>query len=154
MPYATKCEPETWRSRSGLVKYLYVYLIALAIFLLLDAIWLGLVARSFYQTHLGPLLLTRPRFGVAGLFYAIYIVGLLYFALVPGLDAANLSLTLLRAALFGFFCYLTYDASNLATLKGYAESIAIADIIWGAVLSAVTGGATFLVVRALAIWPA
>lgn len=135
------------------MKYLYVYLIALAIFLLLDAVWLGLVARSFYQAHIGPLLLARPRFGVAALFYAIYVIGLLYFALVPGLGAASLPLTLLRAALFGFFCYLTYDASNLATLKGYAASVAIADVIWGAVLTAVTAGATFLIVRAGAIWP-
>lgn len=136
------------------MKYISVYVIAAVIFLALDALWLGFVARGFYQAHIGPLLLERPRFGVAAVFYAIYVVGLLYFALIPGLEAGSLSTTLLKAALFGFFCYLTYDASNLATLKGYAESIAVADVIWGAVISAVTAGATFLIVRALALWQA
>ncbi len=136
------------------MKYLYVYLIAAVLFLAIDSVWLGLVARGFYQSQIGSLLLDRPRFGVAAVFYAIYVVGLLYFAIVPGLDAGSFAQALLRSLLFGFFCYLTYDASNLATLKGYTETVAVADVIWGAVLTGVVGAATFLVVQALSIWQA
>lgn len=136
------------------MKFAYVYVIAALLFLMIDSIWLGVVARGFYQSHFGSLLLERPRIGVAAVFYALYVVGLLYFALVPGLNAGSLSVAVFRSALFGFFCYLTYDASNLATLKGYSASVAVADVIWGTVLTAIVGGATFLIVRGLSLWQA
>jgi len=131
------------------VKIIYVYLITLVLFLAIDSIWLGLLARSFYQSQIGALLLDRPRFGVAGAFYLLYAVGLLYFAILPGLNAGSLVETSVRAALFGFFCYLTYDLSNLATLKGYGPGVAVADIAWGSVLNLIVGATTFAIVRSL-----
>lgn len=130
------------------MKYAPAYAIALVIFLALDAIWLGLVAKNFYMSRIGDLLLERPRWAVAILFYAIYVVGLVYFAISAGLQDGSWQTAALNGALFGFFAYLTYDATNLATLRGYDAVVAAVDVAWGTVLSAVVSGATVAILAA------
>lgn len=131
------------------MRYATAYGIGLVIFLVLDAIWLGVVAKGFYAARMGDLLADQPRWGVAIAFYALYVVGLTYFAISAGIEAANWQAAALNGALFGFFCYLTYDATNLAVLKGYDPLIAVVDTMWGTVLSGVVAGGTVLVLRAL-----
>lgn len=127
------------------MKYASAYGIALVIFLILDAIWLGVVARGLYAARMGDLLADNPRWGVAVAFYALYVVGLVYFAISTGMEAGSWRTAAFNGALFGFFCYLTYDATNLAVLKGYDPLIALIDTIWGTVLSGVTAGGTLVV---------
>ncbi|WP_235890894.1 DUF2177 family protein [Pararhizobium mangrovi] len=136
------------------MKYVYVYLIATVIFLGLDALWLGVVAKNFYQAQIGELMLDKPRFGVAAGFYAIYVVGLLYFALVPALNEGSLPKVLVASLLFGFFCYATYEATNLATLRGWTNAMAAADIAWGTVLTAIAGCVTYAIVQGIGFWHA
>ena len=128
------------------MKYAGAYGIALAIFLILDAIWLGVVARGFYAARMGDLMLEQPRWGVAVLFYALFVVGLTYFAISGSVEAGDWQRAALNGALFGFFTYLTYDATNLAVLKGYDPVVAVVDVAWGTVLGGVVAGAT------VAIW--
>ena len=52
------------------------YVITLASFAVVDAIWLGFVARRFYQDQIGFLLKSNTNWGAAALFYLLYIVGL------------------------------------------------------------------------------
>jgi uncharacterized membrane protein len=134
------------------MKYIYVYLVAAVVFLAIDAVWLGYVARDFYKARMGDLLLDQPRFGIAAGFYAIFVIGLLYFAVVPGLNAGSLGLTALNAALFGMFCYMTYDATNLAVVRGFDTTVAVVDVIWGTVLSTFTACVTFWVARSFSLW--
>lgn len=136
------------------MKYVSAYGIALVIFLALDALWLGVVAKSFYFGRMGDLLLEQPRWAVAGAFYAIYVAGLIYFAISSGLVAGNWQAAALNGALFGFFCYLTYDATNLAVLKGYDPLVAIVDVVWGTVVSATVSGLTVAMMRLLGFVPA
>lgn len=125
------------------------YLVAAAIFLPLDFAWLGLVAAELYKSAIGPLLLEQPRLGIAAGFYLLYVVGLVHFAIrAPREAAAKPVATALRdGALFGAFCYMTYDLTNLATLKGYTPALALADIAWGTGVSAVTAGASAAILR-------
>ena len=51
------------------------------------------------------------------------------------------------SALFGFLAYVTYELTNLATLKGWSAQIAMMDIAWGAALSGVAGAAGYWAVR-------
>ncbi|MFD0916119.1 DUF2177 family protein [Pseudahrensia aquimaris] len=118
------------------MQYLIAYIATLIVFFIIDFIWLGTVAQSFYQKQIGPLLLDEFRIGVAAAFYSVYIIGIVYFAIRPALEANNLGLALLNGALFGFFCYATYDFTNLATLKGYTTTVALVDITWGTFLTA------------------
>jgi uncharacterized membrane protein len=134
------------------MKFVYVYLVAAVVFLAIDAVWLGYLARDFYKERLGDLLLEQPRFGVAAGFYAIFVIGLLYFAIVPGLQAESLGLAVFNAALFGMFCYMTYDATNLSTMRGFPVVVALVDVAWGTFLSAFTAAVTFTVARSFSLW--
>ncbi len=131
------------------MKYLTAYGIAVVIFLALDALWLGLIARSLYVSRMGDLMAAQPRWGVALMFYALFVVGLIYFAVTTGLESGSWQTAALNGALFGFFCYLTYDATNLAVIEGYDPVLAIIDTVWGTVLGAVTAGATVAIMVAL-----
>lgn len=117
------------------MKYLKLYLITLAVFLAIDMVWLGLVARPFYQQQLGFLMAPNPNWFVAAFFYMLFVLGLLFFVVVPGLNANSLKATLVRAALFGLVTYATYDLTNLATLKDWPALLSIVDMLWGTFLS-------------------
>lgn len=117
------------------VFYIKLYLAAFGAFLVIDLLWLGLVARNFYQKHLGFIMAPNVNWGAAIIFYLLFILGLLIFAVVPGLQADSLGRALLLGALFGFFTYATYDLTNLATLKDWPLIITVVDLIWGTVLA-------------------
>ncbi len=104
------------------------------VFFVIDMIWLGFVANKFYQTQLAHLL-GPVNWTAAIVFYLVYIVGILIFAVVPALEAGSWQRAVVLGALFGFFCYATYDFTNLATLKDWPLAVVIVDIIWGAVLT-------------------
>lgn len=130
------------------MKFVYAYGIALVLFLALDVLWLGVIARSFYSSRIGELLLAQPRWGVAAVFYAVYVVGIVYFAVAAGMAQQSVSLAALNGALFGFFAYLTYNATNLAVMKGYDPVVAMVDTGWGTFVGALTaGGATWIMTR-------
>ena len=129
------------------VKYLVVYLAALVTFLVIDGIWLGVVARSFYVDQLGHLLRPKPNFGVAGMFYVLYVFGVVIFAVLPALSQQSWITALLLGALFGFIAYGTYDLTNLATLADWPVMVSIVDMIWGAVLTATVALSGYLVAR-------
>lgn len=131
------------------MKYASAYGVALVIFLIIDAVWLGIVARSFYTARIGELLLDQPRWGVAIFFYALYIMGVVYFAVATGLDDGNWLLAAFNGALFGFFAYLTYNATNLSVMRGYDETVAIVDTLWGTGAGAIVAGGTVLVMSAI-----
>jgi uncharacterized membrane protein len=99
-------------------------------------VWLASVAKRFYFTRLAGLLRDKPDLGVAVLFYLIYLGGIVYFAIMPAVAGGRFARAFLNGALLGFLVYATYDATNLATLKGYPAIIAVADIAWGTFLTA------------------
>mgnify|MGYP000849529390 FL=1 len=117
------------------MRYFRLYLVSLAAFFAIDMVWLGLVARSFYQQQLGFLMAPRPNWFVAILFYLLFIAGLLFFVVLPGLNGNSLKATLFKAAIFGLITYATYDLTNLATLKDWPVLLSIVDMLWGTFLS-------------------
>jgi uncharacterized membrane protein len=118
-----------------MTKYLWAYAGAAALFVVADAIWLGLVARDFYKNQLGGLLADNPVWSVAVAFYLLYLVGLVIFGVSPGLQAGSMMTAVLYGALFGFFAYATYDLTNLATVKNWPVTMSLVDMAWGTVLS-------------------
>lgn len=123
------------------MKYLLLYVSTAIIFFSIDMLWLGVVAKDFYREKLGYLMADNVNWMAAVIFYLLYIGGILYFAIVPGLREGNWQTALIQGALFGFFCYATYDLTNLATLRDWPISVVFVDICWGIVL---TGGVAFL----------
>lgn len=118
-----------------MMRYLKLYLVSLAAFFAIDMLWLGLVARSFYQQYLGFLMAPSINWLAAIIFYLLFIVGILVFVVLPGLEKGSLKITLLRAALFGLITYATYDLTNLATLKDWPVLLTVVDMLWGTFLS-------------------
>ena len=122
-------------------KYLAGYLAVALVIVALDMLWLGLIAKTMYQQAIGHLLAEQPRLLAAVLFYLLYAVGLLVFAVLPQAEDPAWARTLIMGALFGFFAYATYDLSNLATLRNWPIRFTVIDMAWGTALSAVSAGA-------------
>jgi len=120
------------------MKYIKAYIFTAFTFLAIDAVWLGVVATDFFKSNIGHLMADAVNFPVAGGFYLLYAAGIVYFAIKPALAAQSAKTALINGALFGFFCYGTYDMTNLATLKDWPIIVAIVDISWGTVLTAVS----------------
>jgi len=114
----------------------------------LDLLWLGLVARTVYRREIGGLLLDRPEIVPAVLFYLVYVVGVVVFAVRPAVQSGEVTTALAYGALFGFIAYATYDLTNLATLRGYTLAIASIDLAWGTILTAISAAGGFLLARA------
>jgi uncharacterized membrane protein len=115
--------------------YLKLYFATLVAFFAIDLVWLGLVARTFYRKYLGFLMAPSVNWPAALIFYLLFVVGILVFAVLPGLEAGSLKTTVGRAALFGLIAYATYDLTNLATVKDWPLIVTVVDMIWGTVLS-------------------
>ena len=127
-----------------------LYLPTLLVFLALDALWLGLVARGFYRDQIGGLMRPDVNWGAALVFYLIFILGLLVFVVVPSL-ASGLGRVALTGAFFGLITYATYDLTNLATLKGFPLAVAVVDLVWGMVIAMATSCGSWLLARPLGL---
>ena len=125
------------------MKIVGVYLLSLIVFLAVDMLWLGVVAKDFYRNNLGHLLRADVNWAAALIFYLLYVAGVLIFASMPALERQSLRQAVLLGALFGFFAYATYDLTNLATLKDWPLNVALVDILWGTVLTATVAAASF-----------
>lgn len=118
--------------------YITAYIATALIFLLIDFIWLGFIAGPYYKQELGALMLENPKLGIAALFYLFYAVGVVVFAVIPALNADNYIYALGYGALLGLCAYGTYDATNLATLKGWPWHISVMDAAWGTFVTGIS----------------
>lgn len=134
---------------AALRRYLTAYVSALIVFLVIDAIWLGVIAADFYQEQLAVFMTGPVNFSAAAAFYLLYIVGVVVFAIAPALETGTWRTAASRGALFGLIAYATYDLTNLATLPDWPVSVALVDIVWGAVLTGTTATLGFLITRRL-----
>lgn len=118
--------------------YVVAYIATAVVFLGLDALWLSRVALGMYRRELGSLLLDKPNLPIAAAFYLLYVAGIVVLAVVPALGEGGWVKALLLGAVLGLVAYGTYDITNLSTLKGWSAKLALIDIAWGTVLTAVT----------------
>jgi uncharacterized membrane protein len=126
-------------------RVLLTYGVSVPVFFIVDMIWLGVIARGFYRKALEPLLTPNINWTAAIIFYLLFLVGILIFALLPGMEKRSLVYTVGMAALFGLISYATYDLTNLATLRDWPLMLSIVDMMWGSFLSASTAGLTYLI---------
>lgn len=117
------------------------YGVTTLVLVVLDLLWLGVVAKAYYTQAIGHLMADKPYLPAALSFYALFPVGLMVFAVVPFGAPGGWRKALLLAALFGFFTYATYDLTNLATLRKWPASLALLDIAWGIFVSMVSAAA-------------
>ena len=125
-------------------RWIQTYFVSLLAFLVIDLIWLGIVAREFYRDQLGELLAPDVRWVPAILFYMLFVGAVLVFAVAPALERMSLGRAILLGGFFGMIAYATYDLTNLATLRGFPTTVAIVDIAWGFILTASVAAAGYL----------
>lgn len=123
--------------------YLKLYLLTIPIFFLIDMIWLGSLAKKFYGDNVGHLLSEKVNWKAALVFYFMYIVGILFYSVVPSLEDGDWQKAFLLGSAFGFFTYATYDLTNLATLKNWSVKVVIVDIVWGIILCGTVAAISF-----------
>ena len=127
--------------------FLKLYFLTIPIFFIIDMIWLGYVAKGFYRKNLAFILSPEVNWPAAIAFYLIYIVGILFFAVVPALERLSLLRAVVWGGLFGFFTYATYDLTNMALIKGWPMKIVVVDILWGMVLCSAVASLSYGVGR-------
>jgi uncharacterized membrane protein len=110
-----------------------LYLATLLIIVPIDFLFLGVVAKSLFMSQVGDMLGT-VKIAPAILFYLFYVVGILIF--VSAAPGTTWQSTLLYGALFGFFCYMTFEFTNMAMLKHWEWTVVVVDIAWGTFVTA------------------
>ncbi len=123
--------------KSNLMSWIASYGATAAVMIIIDLIWLGVVAKPWYLEGMGHLMAVKPNLIAAALFYAMFPVGLMMFAVISQAATEGFARVAFWGAAFGFFTYATYDLTNLATLKDYPLSLAALDMTWGTCVSAV-----------------
>lgn len=121
-----------------MIKYIAAFAATAIVMVTIDILWLAIIARPMYLQGIGHLMAENTNIPVAILFYLVFVAGLMWLAVIPNAATAGLSKTFIAGALFGFFTYATYDLTNLATLKNWPIGLALIDIAWGTVVSAVS----------------
>jgi len=134
-----------------MLKQIALYLGTVVVFFAIDLVWLNFVAKDFYRRHIGSLLLDQFNMPVALAFYLLYIVGIIVFAVLPGVDKGSIVEALWRGALFGLVAYGTYDLTNLSTLKDWSPLLSVVDMAWGTVLTGTVASASWWIAGLLGL---
>ena len=119
-----------------MLKNFAIYFSFLFALIAIDLIWLLGIAKNLYRSEMGDLMATEPKL-LAGLaFYLLYALGVCIFVIIPALSKQSWLYALQYGALFGLFCYMTYDLTNLAVVRNFPTQLAFIDIAWGSFVTA------------------
>lgn len=107
----------------------------------LDLLWLGVIAKGFYQKQLGHLMRPDVQWLPAVAFYLIYVAALVVFVAAPAVEKQSVARAAVYGAFFGVAAYAAFDLTGLALLKNFPTAAALVDLVWGACLSAAVSAA-------------
>jgi uncharacterized membrane protein len=124
---------------------LKIYGITLCIFFAIDLVWLTLIAKNFYNKHIGFMLRPDVNWTAAIIFYLLFILGLVLFVIKPSLDMQSWKNALVMGALFGLITYATFDLTNLALIKDWSLLVTIVDLCWGAFIASAVSTISYLI---------
>lgn len=130
-----------------MLKAFYVYMLTLLVFFAIDIVWIGVVAKDFYQQKLAHIFAPDINWTAAVLFYLLYIAGILVFATAPALREGSRGQAALLGAFLGLIAYATYDLTNLATVRDWPLMVTVVDMIWGTALTSTLAVASFQIAR-------
>ena len=122
------------------MNWIIAYIVAAVSFGVLDSFWLRWAAPNLYRPVIGEIMTDQIRVGAAVAFYLIYIAGMVWFAIKPGIASGQVTTAVLNGALLGALCYATFDLTSQVVLKVWSTQISVMDIAWGAFATAVASG--------------
>jgi len=125
--------------------YIKLFFLTIPVFFIIDMLWLGPMIPRFYRKKIGHLMADKPNWKAAVVFYFIFIIGILFFAVSPALEKGSNQSAIFLGAMYGFFTYSTYNLTNLATLKNWSTIVVIVDMFWGMFLCGSVAFFSFLI---------
>jgi uncharacterized membrane protein len=128
-----------------LLKNLAIYASFLVTLIAIDLVWLLGIAKNLYRDQMGDLMASEPKLMAGLAFYLLYALGVCIFVIIPALSKQSWIYALQYGALFGLFCYMTYDLTNLAVIRNFPTQLALIDIAWGSFVTAVCSGIAYWV---------
>jgi len=123
--------------------YIKLFLASFVTFLLLDAIWLGLIAKTFYAKNLALYLTNNVIWSSALIFYVVFNIGLLVFVVLPSIEKNSYATLVIYSLLYGLVTFATYDLTNLATIKDWPLIVSIVDMFYGMFVALASSSAAF-----------
>ena len=131
-----------------MLKWIIAYGVAAVAFLAFDIVWLRWAAGNLYRPVIGEIMAKDFNAGAAVAFYLIYIAGITWFAIRPGIESGTVQAAVLNGILLGALCYATFDLTSQAVMKVWATHISVLDILWGAFATgAASAAATWITLR-------
>ena len=128
-----------------MLKNFAIYTSFLVTLIAIDLVWLLGIAKNLYRDQMGDIMASEPKL-IAGLaFYLLYALGVCIFVIAPALSKQSWIYALQYGALFGLFCYMTYDLTNLAVIRNFPTQLALIDIAWGSFVTAICSGIAYWV---------
>ena len=131
-----------------MLKLFGIYAAVFFTIVIIDMVWLRLIAIQWYANGMGSLLSDSPNLFAAIAFYLLFPIGLVIFAVVPG-EASSMLKVMGMGALFGFFAYATYDLTSLSVIKNWPVGLTFLDLAWGTMVSGIAAGAGKLAMNML-----
>lgn len=125
------------------------YLAVAVTFVAIDMVWLTIMVDRLYRPVLGDMLRAQPNLPAAAVFYLLYPLGLIWFAVLPAQQDGGALRAFTSGLLLGCFTYATYDLTNQATLRNWSTGLTVADVCWGSCLAGVSAWIGFLVAQKL-----
>ncbi len=113
----------------------------------LDALWLGVIARDFIVQQMGELRRADVHWVPALAFYVLFSAALGFFAVAPSLEGGDWVKAALLGGFLGLVAYGTYDLTNLAVMKGFPVALGLVDMMWGAFVSAASAAGAVLMLK-------
>lgn len=130
-----------------MLAYIKAYVVAFVVFIVIDLVWLVVVAKDLYQKELGYIMKPNPSVMPAAIFYLIFILGVVFFVINPAIEKNSWTYALFVGMFFGLITYSTYDLTNLATLEDWPLKITIIDLIWGSSLGGMVSTISFFILK-------
>ena len=128
-----------------MLKNFAIYASFLVTLIAIDLVWLLGVAKNLYRDQMGDLMASEPKLMAGLAFYLLYALGVCIFVIIPALSKQSWIYALQYGALFGLFCYMTYDLTNLAVVRNFPTQLAFIDIAWGSFVTAFCAGFAYWV---------
>jgi len=119
------------------MKLLTLFLATISAVLMMDMIWLGIIAKNAYAQNIGILLrrsgeTMTPIWWAAIVVYICITLGILFFVLPKA--QGNYVHALFGGVMLGLVTYDIYDFTNYSILANWPWKITLIDFIWGMVL--------------------
>ena len=126
--------------------FLKLYIISLASYVVLDWLWVGVIASNFYKKHSSFLFADKINYVPIIIFYLIYTAGLVFVVIEPNLGKGLIEVFWVGAVV-GLMAYGTYDLVNQATIKDWSTLATVVDILWGAFAGGIVSVITLFISR-------